>query len=118
MYYLSNAELHEGVGHIAHNGHFLCPIYNGGGVTRGRPPTGSRLSSVDATALFCGYNKGVLAQLSGSDYIDYDKKQRSIMVHDCKRVGNAQAATNDLKDLRKCSLDVKPASVAPESVLG
>lgn len=64
------------------------------------------------------FYRGVLTQLSGSDYIGYDQKQRSIMVRDCKSVGNAMAATNDLKALRKPSPDVKPASVTPESVLG
>lgn len=39
-------------------GHFLCPSYKGGGVSRGvkNPSLVSRFSSVYATALFVGYN--------------------------------------------------------------
>lgn len=39
-------------------GHFLCPPYKGGGVSRGVKNSSlvSRFSSVNATALFVGYN--------------------------------------------------------------
>ena len=40
------------------------------------------------------------------------------MVRDCNSVGNATAATNDLKALRRRSLDVKPDVLASISVLG
>jgi len=62
--------------------------------------------------------KGVLTQLSGGDYIGYEKKQRSIMVQDCKKCWQRIAATNDLKALRRRSPDVKPDVLARISVLG